>query len=71
VPGLPQIVAFRTQLIHGDARVKHGTVWNVVQDSLPPLLDCVQVLLQELGEISSEGASASNWRARCQIPQGY
>lgn len=51
VPGLPQIVAFRNQLIHGYARVNHGTVWNVVQDSLPPLLACVQALLQELGEI--------------------
>jgi hypothetical protein len=26
-------------------------VWNVVQDSLPPLLACVQALLQERGEI--------------------
>ena len=50
VPSLPQIVAFRNQLIHGYARVNHSTVWNVVQDALPPLLSCVQALLQELGE---------------------
>jgi uncharacterized protein with HEPN domain len=35
VPNLPQIVAFRNQLIHGYAVVNHSTVWNVVQDSLP------------------------------------
>ena len=54
VPGLPQIIAFRNQLIHGYARVNHATVWNVVQDSLPPLpplLTCMQGLLQEMGEI--------------------
>lgn len=51
VPGLPQIVAFRNQLIHSYAKVNHGTVWNVVQDSLPPLLACVQALLLELGEV--------------------
>lgn len=50
VPNLPQIVAFRNQLIHGYAMVNHSTVWNVVQDSLPTLLACVRVLLQELGE---------------------
>jgi len=38
-------------LIHGYARVNHATVWNVVQDSLPPLLTCMQALLQEMGEI--------------------
>ena len=31
VPGLPQIVAFRNQLIRAYAKVNHGTVWNVVQ----------------------------------------
>jgi uncharacterized protein with HEPN domain len=50
VPGLSQIVAFRNQLIHGYAVVNHNTVWNVVQESLPLLLACVQSLLQELGE---------------------
>ncbi|WP_411882888.1 DUF86 domain-containing protein [Polaromonas sp. YR568] len=28
VPYLPQIVAFRNQLIHGYARVDHDTVWG-------------------------------------------
>ena len=50
IPELAQIVAFRNQLIHGYAVVKHGTVWVVIQDSLPPLLTCVQGLLRELGE---------------------
>jgi len=50
VPLLPQIVAFRNQIIHGFATVNHGTVWNVVQSALPALLTSVQTLLQELGE---------------------
>ena len=51
VPNLPQIVAFRNQLIHGYAGVNHSTVWNVIQDALPALLACVQAMLQEQGEL--------------------
>lgn len=51
VPSLSQIVAFRNQLIHAYAMVNHSTVWNVVHDSLPPLLACVHALLQELGDV--------------------
>ncbi|MCX7279821.1 MAG: DUF86 domain-containing protein [Burkholderiales bacterium] len=48
IPDLPQIVAFRNQLMHGYATVNVGTVWNIVQDALPALLDAVQALLDEL-----------------------
>ena len=48
IPNLPQIVAFRNQLIHGYATVNVTTVWNVAQNALPPLLSAVQVLLDEL-----------------------
>lgn len=48
IPDLPQIVAFRNQLIHGYATVNVSTVWNVAQNSLPPLLETVQRLLNEL-----------------------
>ena len=47
---MPQIVAFRNQLIHGYAAVKASTVWNVSQSALPLLIDAVQALLDELGE---------------------
>ena len=47
-PDLPQIVAFRNQLIHGYATVNVGTVWNIAQNALPTLLDAVQALLDEL-----------------------
>ena len=50
IPDLPQIVAFRNQLIHGYATVNVSTVWNVTQNTLPPLLDAVQTLLDELGD---------------------
>jgi len=49
IPDLAQIVAFRNQLIHGYARVNAATVWNISQQALPPLLDAVQGLLDELG----------------------
>lgn len=49
IPDLPQIVAFRNQLIHGYATVNASTVWNVAQNALPPLVDVVQALLNELG----------------------
>src|SRR4051812_643391 len=45
VPNLPQIVAFRNQLIHGYALVDHITVWGVIQESLPALLAAVSTLL--------------------------
>ena len=50
LPELPQIVAFRNQLIHGYATVRALTVWNVAQISLPALLVCVTALLEELGD---------------------
>ena len=48
VPYLPQIVAFRNQLIHGYALVDHDTVWGVIQHSLPSLRQAVEALLREL-----------------------
>lgn len=48
IPNLPQIVAFRNQLIHGYALVNVGTVWNIVNDALPGLLAAVEALLAEL-----------------------
>jgi uncharacterized protein with HEPN domain len=45
VPDLPQIVAFRNQLIHGYATVNPRTVWNAVQVSLPGLMQVVQEML--------------------------
>ena len=49
IPHLPQIVAFRNQLIHGYALVDHDTVWGVIQHSLPTLRQSVDQLLKELG----------------------
>ena len=51
VPDVPQIVAFRNQLIHGYATVNPGTVWNIAQSALPGLVATVQDLLDELGEL--------------------
>jgi uncharacterized protein with HEPN domain len=54
IPDLPQIVAFRNQLIHGYAKVNVSTVWNVTQNALPPLIGVVQSLLDELGDTAPE-----------------
>lgn len=48
IPHLPQVVAFRNQLIHGYARVDHHTVWGVTQHSLPPLRSALEELLRDL-----------------------
>jgi len=45
LPDVPQIVAFRNQLIHGYATVNPDTVWNIAQNALPDLLIAVQRLL--------------------------
>ena len=50
ISDLPKIVAFRNQLIHGYATVNVSTVWNVTQSAVPPLLQSVQALLDELGD---------------------
>ena len=47
LPDLPQIVAFRNQLIHGYATVNSSTVWTIAQNSLPGLIRAVQRLLNE------------------------
>ena len=46
-----EIIAFRNQLIHGYAKIKASTVWATIQSSLPPLLTCVNELLNEFGEV--------------------
>ena len=51
IPELPQVVAFRNQLIHGYATVNVKTVWSAVQISLPLLLSAAQNLLAS-GDIS-------------------
>jgi uncharacterized protein with HEPN domain len=47
LPDLPQIVAFRNQLIHGYATVNPSTVWTIAQNSLPGLIKAVQLLLND------------------------
>lgn len=48
IPDLPQIVAFRNQLIHGYATIDHATVWSVVTESLPELCQVVEDMLRRL-----------------------
>jgi uncharacterized protein with HEPN domain len=48
-PDLPQVVAFRNQLIHGYAAVNTLTVWNITRHSVPKLLATVQALMDKLG----------------------
>ena len=50
VPRLPEIVAFRNQLIHGYAAIAHERVWATIQTVLSTLGSAVQDLLTEFGE---------------------
>lgn len=50
IPRLPEIVAFRNQLIRGYAAIAHERVWATIQTALPALGTAVQDLLTELGE---------------------
>jgi uncharacterized protein with HEPN domain len=47
IPDRAKIVAFRNQLTHGYANVNPLTVWNIVRNSLPPLIKVLQGLLGE------------------------
>ena len=40
-----QIIAFRNILVHGYATVDDKIVWGVVETSLPPLIESVDMLL--------------------------
>lgn len=45
---VPRIVAFRNLLSHGYDIVDHEIVWHVIQDELPPLVETVTRLLQDV-----------------------
>lgn len=45
IPDVPQIVAFRNQLIHGYAVIDHVIVWNTIEHALPSLLTALEGLL--------------------------
>ena len=47
---LPRIVGFRSRIIHGYDTVDDATVWGIVQDHLPKLLEGIQSLFDEAGE---------------------
>ena len=40
-------IDFRNQLVHGYDNIDHHRVWRAIHESLPALLDQVQVLLDE------------------------
>lgn len=45
VPDVPQVVAFRNQLIHGYAVIDHAIVWRTIETALPRLLKVTEDLL--------------------------
>ena len=47
VAAFRQIIAFRNILVHGYATVDDKIVWGVVETSLPPLIESVDMLLRE------------------------
>jgi uncharacterized protein with HEPN domain len=53
IPQLRSIVGLRNLLIHGYAEVKHESVWKIIHQSLPQLLNEVHALLDELSPSSN------------------
>jgi uncharacterized protein with HEPN domain len=49
ITGLRQIIAFRNVLVHGYAVIQDATVWGVVENDLPLLIQEVQALLAATG----------------------
>lgn len=49
IPEHGSIIAFRNLLIHGYAAVVDEIVWEVLEEDLPTLRDCVAQLIEELG----------------------
>jgi uncharacterized protein with HEPN domain len=47
LPNVPRIIAFRNILIHRYDVVEDTVVWDVIQQNLQPLHDCVTGLLED------------------------
>ena len=47
IDGYRRVIAFRNVLIHGYAEVDHRLVWDVLQTSLPLLVEQIAELLDE------------------------
>lgn len=54
-PGLPwrQVVATRNRLIHGYLGIDNDTLWSIIRDDVPPLLE----RLQRLKSLIDSGAA--------------
>ena len=48
ITAIGQIIAFRNILVHGYARVKHETVWGVIENDLAVLTKEVENLLRRI-----------------------
>ena len=49
-PGIPwrQIIATRNRIVHAYLGIDNDTIWSILQDDLPGLIDDVQALKQRL-----------------------
>ena len=45
-----EIISLRNRLIHGYLGIDNDTLWSVIQDDVPPLLDALQVLKRAADE---------------------
>lgn len=45
-----QIIATRNRLIHGYLGIDNDTLWSIIQDEVPPLLDELRALKKSAGE---------------------
>ncbi|GIV02820.1 MAG: hypothetical protein KatS3mg015_1650 [Fimbriimonadales bacterium] len=47
IPDARRIVGFRNLLAHGYGQVDDGRVWDIVENSLPQTLSCIEEMLNE------------------------
>ena len=49
-PAIPwrQVIATRNRLIHGYLGIDNDTVWSIVQDDIPPLLENLQAMASRI-----------------------
>ena len=55
-PSIPwrDVSDLRNRLIHGYDSVDHGVLWDIITLDLPPLIDQLQIIIDQESDISSQ-----------------
>jgi len=55
-PSIPwrDVSDLRNRLIHGYDSVDHGVLWDIITLDLPPLIDQLQIIIDQESDVSSQ-----------------